>query len=229
MVVTEFLSLDDDVSLNLERADAAAEQSWQQQKSAATRARLIDATIRCLVQHGYSRTAMSLVAAEAGLSRGAVLHHFANGDALIQATIIELHERRLNAFRRASKAHVRDVRAMVRDYWRQLQKPAFTAFQELAMVARTDAALAQVLQPLQIEYNDRFHALADQLYPDWVDAPEQFRLAMTLSQLLMEGMTLARLTGAMDETLIEPLLDFLEKSVVALRPGDAAPANGGRP
>jgi AcrR family transcriptional regulator len=218
----------DDVSLNLERASDAPEQSWQQQKSAATRARLIDATIRCLVQHGYARTVMSLVAAEAGLSRGAVLHHFANGDALIKATIIELHERRLNAFKRASKAHVGDVRAMVRDYWRQLQKPAFTAFQELALVARTDAALAQVLQPLQAEYNDRFRALANQLYPDWVGAPEQFRLAMTLSQLLMEGMTLARLTGAMDETLIEPLLDFLAKSVVALRPGDAPQANGGQ-
>ncbi len=210
--------MNDDASLDLERTDAAAEQSWQQQKSAATRARLIDATIRCLVQHGYARTVMSLVAAEAGLSRGAVLHHFSNGDALIQATIVELHERRLNAFRRASKAHVGDVRAMVRDYWRQLQKPAFTAFQELAMVARTDAALAQVLQPLQVEYLERFHALANQLYPDCVGAPERFRLAMTLSQLLMEGMTLARLTGAMDESLIEPLLDFLEKSVIALRP-----------
>lgn len=210
--------MDDKAPFSLQTTDAAAEQTWQQQKSAATRARLIDATIHCLVHHGYARTVMSLVAAEAGLSRGAVLHHFANGDALIQATIVELHERRLNAFKRASQAHTGDVRAMVRDYWRQLQKPAFTAFQELAMAARTDPALAQVLQPLQAEFTGRFQALADQLYPDWAGEPERFHLAMTLSQILMEGIMLAHLTSAMDDTLIEPLLEFLEKSVIALHP-----------
>jgi hypothetical protein len=108
---------------------------------------------------------------------------------------------------------------MVRDYWQQLQKPGFIAFQELAMAARTDAALAEILLPLQTEFTQRFQALAGQLYPDWVQEPERLSLAMALSQILMEGIQIASLTGAMDKQLIEPLLDFLEMSVVALRPG----------
>src|SRR3546814_335578 len=74
-------------------------------KSAQTRARLIDATIRCIVKYGYSNTTTPRVAAEAGLSRGAMLHHFENGGALIKATIVELHEKRLRAFRRAAETN----------------------------------------------------------------------------------------------------------------------------
>ena len=198
--------------------DPANEAGRQTRKSAATRARLIDATIACLVKYGYAQTVTPLVAAEAGLSRGAMLHHFANGDALIRATIAELHDRRLNAFRRASQAHPGDVGGMVRGYWQQLQKPGFIAFQELAMAARTDAGLAAILLPLQAEFTARFKALAGQLYPDWTREPDRLALAMALSQTLMEGIRIADLTGAVDPVQIEPLLDFLEASVTALRP-----------
>lgn len=208
---------------------ALPEPGRQVRKSAATRARLIEATISCLVKHGYARTVTPLVAAEAGLSRGAMLHHFANGDALIRATIVELHERRLNAFRRASQAHMGDVRAMVRGYWQQLQKPGFIAFQELAMAARTDPGLAAILLPLQDEFAQKFQALAGQLYPEWTGEPGRFDLAMALSQTLMEGMRIASLTGAMGDRLIEPLLDFLESSVRALRPGEHADMTMDRP
>ncbi|MFN3458426.1 MAG: TetR/AcrR family transcriptional regulator [Novosphingobium sp.] len=203
---------------------ATPETGRQVRKSAATRARLIEATISCLVKHGYARTVTPLVAAEAGLSRGAMLHHFANGDALIRATIAELHERRLNAFRRASQAHEGDVRAMVRGYWQQLQKPGFIAFQELAMAARTDPGLAAILLPLQDEFAQKFQALAGQLYPEWTGKPGRFDLAMALSQTLMEGMRIASFTGAMDDRLIEPLLDFLEGSVKYLRPDGSSAA-----
>jgi len=198
----------------------------QELKSAATRERLVEATIRCLVKYGYAKTVTPLVAAEAGLSRGAMLHHFANGDALIRATIVELHARRLNAFRRASQAHAGDVRGMVRDFWQQLQKPGFIAFQELAMAARTDAALAAILLPMQAEFSARFQSLAGELYPEWIRRPERLRLAMALSQVLMEGMRIASLTGAVEESLIEPLLDFLEASVTALRPDETAARSG---
>src|SRR3546814_11468314 len=67
-----------------------------------------------------------------------MLHHFENGMALIKAAIIELHEKRLRAFRRAAETDQHDPATLVRTYWRQLQKPAFIAFHELALAARTD-------------------------------------------------------------------------------------------
>lgn len=198
----------------------AEEPTMQALKSAQTRARLIDATIRVLVRSGYSRTTTPQVAIEAGLSRGAMLHHFDNGVSLIKATIMHLHERRLRAFRRAAERSALDHRAMVRTYWRQIQKPAFIAFHELAVAARTNPDLAAVLMPLQVEFRDRFNILAAQLYPQWQAEPAKFALAMAVSQATMEGMAINLLTGAMDAELVEPVLEALETQLHALRPED---------
>ncbi|MFT4055524.1 MAG: TetR/AcrR family transcriptional regulator [Novosphingobium sp.] len=200
----------------------AEEPTMQALKSAQTRARLIDATIRVLVRSGYSRTTTPQVAIEAGLSRGAMLHHFDNGVSLIKATIMHLHERRLRAFRRAAERSALDHRAMVRTYWRQIQKPAFIAFHELAVAARTNPDLAAVLMPLQVEFRDRFNHLAAQLYPQWQAEPAKFALAMAVSQATMEGMAINLLTGAMDVELVEPVLEALETQLHALRPEDQA-------
>lgn len=194
------------------------EPTMQALKSAQTRARLIDATIRVLVRSGYSRTTTPQVAMEAGLSRGAMLHHFDNGVSLIKATIMHLHERRLRAFRRAAERSALDHGVMVRTYWKQIQKPAFIAFHELAVAARTNAELASVLMPLQVEFRDRFNQLAVQLYPEWQASPERFALAMAISQATMEGMAINLLTGAMDADLVEPVLGSLEAQLHALRP-----------
>ena len=203
---------------------AADEPTQQALKSAQTRARLIDATIRVLVRSGYARTTTPQVAIEAGLSRGAMLHHFDNGISLIKATITHLHERRLRAFRRAAERSALDHNAMVRTYWRQIQKPAFIAFHELAVAARTNAELAAVLMPLQVEFRERFNQLAVQLYPEWQASPQRFALAMAVSQATMEGMAVNLLTGAMDTALVEPLLDSLEEQMHALRPASEGQA-----
>lgn len=187
-------------------------------KSAQTRARLIDATIRCLVKVGFARTTTPLVAAEAGLSRGAMLHHFENSATLIQATIMELHERRLRAFRRSSETSRHDPTTMIDAYWKQLQKPAFAAFQELAMAARTHDDLAAIMKPLQIEFRERFNSEAIALYPEWHSAPEDFARAMALSQTLMEGMASALMTGALDEAMVPGLLKMLEEKIREMRP-----------
>lgn len=193
-------------------------QTQQSLKSAQTRARLIEATIRCIVKVGYANTTTPQVAAEAGLSRGAMLHHFENGQALIKAAIVELHEKRLRAFRRAAETENHDTSTLVRTQWRQLQKPAFVAFHELALAARSHPELARILHPLQVEFREKFNTQATALFPEWQEDQEGFRVAMTLSQTLLEGMAINLLTGAMDEAMVEPLLTLLEKQIQAMNP-----------
>lgn len=202
----------------IRKSPEGAAPTRQSLKSAQTRGRLIEATIQCLVKVGYAGTTTPLVATEAGLSRGAMLHHFENSATLIRATIVELHERRLRAFRRSSEVSHHDPSTMVAAYWKQVQKPAFIAFQELAMAARTDVELAQIMRPLQVEYRERFNAEAIALFPEWHSAPEQFAQAMALSQTLMEGMSMSLMTGALDEAMVPPLLKMLEDKIRAMRP-----------
>ncbi|MDB5721755.1 MAG: TetR family transcriptional regulator [Alphaproteobacteria bacterium] len=198
--------------------DAATAPTQQSLKSAQTRARLIEATIRCLVKYGYAKTTTPLVASEAGLSRGAMLHHFENGPALVKAAVVELHEKRLRAFRRAAETEHGDTGALVRTYWRQLSKPNFIAFHELALAARTDPNLARILHPLQTEFRERFMAQAVTLFPEWDGYRDRFDLAMTLSQTLLEGMAIKMLTGGMDEAMVEPLLNLLEEEIGSMNP-----------
>jgi AcrR family transcriptional regulator len=207
------------------RDPADGSPTHQSLKSAQTRARLIDAAIRCIVRFGYANTTTPRVASEAGLSRGAMLHHFENGQALIKAAIVELHEKRLRAFRRAADVGDHDVGTLVHTYWRQLQKPGFIAFHELALAARTHPELGRILQPLQAEFSARFNEQAYALFPEWQGQRDQFDLAMTLSQTMLEGLAVGLLTGSVKEATVEPMLALLEQQIRALNPALAQQAS----
>lgn len=205
-------------ALKVATVKSSAEPTQQALKSAQTRARLIESTIRCLVKFGYGGTTTPKVASEAGLSRGAMLHHFENGGALMQATIAELLDRRLRAFRRSAANPSNDVRTLVRTYWKQLLSPAFVAFLELAIAARTDASLARILEPAQADFRERWYELAVQLFPVWQQDRKAFDLALALTQNTVEGMAINRLIHGCAEAMIDPVLDNLEAQIVALRP-----------
>ncbi len=195
-----------------------SEPTLQAGKSAKTRARLIEATIRCLVKHGYSKTTTPKVALEAGLSRGAMLHHFDSGRQLMQATLVELNKKRLRAFRSAAETKDHNVRTLVRAYWAQLLRPTFIAFHELATAARTDKELAETLDPVRVEFRERWHELAIELFPEWRQDLRRFDLSLALCQNLLEGMALNRLTNGVEEHDIEAVLVHLEQQILELRP-----------
>lgn len=190
--------------------------TMQAAKAAQTRKRLIDATVRCLVKYGYAKTTTPRVAAEAGLSRGAMMHHYENGSALIKATITELHDRRIRAFRRAAGKPEHDVVKLVETYWEQVQKPGFIAFHELAIAARTDPGLAAIMDPLQAEFRERFDNEAETLFPEWRARPAEFKLAMNLSQTILEGMAIGIHTGALTSDQVPPMLQHLERQIEQL-------------
>ena len=48
----------------------------QDEKSAETRRRLLDAAILCVIERGYANSTGSEIVERAGLSRGAQLYHF---------------------------------------------------------------------------------------------------------------------------------------------------------
>ena len=52
------------------------ESGCQARKMATTRNQIIRAAIRCIVDVSYSNTTMLKISEKAGLSRGAILHHF---------------------------------------------------------------------------------------------------------------------------------------------------------
>jgi AcrR family transcriptional regulator len=187
-------------------------------KSATTRARIIDATIRCLVKYGYAGTTTLKVAEEADVSRGAMMHHFDNAASLMYATAEDLHQRRLKAHvRRAREFDHQQTGKLVQQSWEQFRSPNFIAFLELAMAARTDENLAAILSPLQREYRERWYRQALELYPEWESASDEFALAFSLSQSTLHGLAVALLTESIKAEMVEPVLRNLERQIRELR------------
>src|SRR5579859_7683705 len=93
----------DDISLRVlaqlepEGLDAEG-QSWQQRKSVQTRVTILEAAIDCLQKHGYGRTTTQLIAEMAGISRGAMLHHYATKQDLIASVIDYTVYKRMEQF-----------------------------------------------------------------------------------------------------------------------------------
>jgi AcrR family transcriptional regulator len=141
----------------------------QAERSAAMRARLLDATVECLVSYGYAGTTTHRVAELAGVTRGAQVHHFPSKEALVVAAIEHLAEQRTQAavrdFGRVKATP--DSVAMVLDYlWESHQGPIFAATVELWIAARTDPVLAQQVDRVEPIVNGALVGAIAQLLPE---------------------------------------------------------------
>jgi AcrR family transcriptional regulator len=177
-------------------SDRAENLGWQAQKSASTRNLIAEAAIRCFVDYGYSRTTTTLIAQKAGLSRGAMLHHFPSKQAVVRAAVEYLHAKRLRAFRKAvSQPFERGedhVHLAVEAYWQHVKHPMFVAFFELAVAARTDKELAGILRPAHEEFEREWYAAAREMFPEWKSSSvERFTLGLDLSRYVLEGMAVS--------------------------------------
>jgi AcrR family transcriptional regulator len=66
---------------------STAQRRTQAERRAESRAALLEATARGISRVGYSHLSLGEVAAEAGYTRGALYHQFADKDALVLATL----------------------------------------------------------------------------------------------------------------------------------------------
>jgi AcrR family transcriptional regulator len=198
-----FLVSDDMLALLMDRQAAAiAAESpgearpagWQAQKSAATRGLIVEAAIKCFVELGYARTTTTAIADRAGLSRGAMLHHFPSKVDVVRAAVEHLHAKRLKAFRRAVQRTPPSgdrVHANLEAYWQHVRHPMFVAFFELVVAARTDRELAAILAPAREAFEEELHRTARQVFPEWHTDDTTFDVALDLTRYVLEGMAIS--------------------------------------
>lgn len=124
----------------------------QQQRSAATREALVDATIECLMEVGYDRATTGEISERAGLSRGAHLHHFQTRAALVAAAVEVLAQRALDDLARRVARLPHDERrsaAALDMLWRVFNDRLFQVIVELSVHGRTDPELGAELDPIK--------------------------------------------------------------------------------
>lgn len=130
----------------------------QAERTATTRAELLDATLDSLVELGYARTTTQAVAARAGRSRGAQLHHFPTREQLVVGAVEHLAAKREAEIRSCT-----DRGAALELLADTFAGPLFLAALELLLAARTDTALRAALVPLERTLDAKLTALATDL------------------------------------------------------------------
>ncbi len=173
---------------------ARSSDGWQAEKSALTRKAILEGAVRCFVREGYTKTTTAMIAAEAGVSRGAMMHHFSARAEVMKAVIAHLHQQRLEEYRQLMAENDipeqitrEDIRRSVEAAWTYHNLPSFVAYQELQSAARTDEELGEVIDASEKEFEKQFLRTAKTVFPQWRSV-RSFQAAHDLVHFVMHGM-----------------------------------------
>lgn len=128
----------------------------QQERRTETRRKLIHAAIRLLHESGFARFTIGAVASRAGLTSGAVQHHFQSSHDLLRGVVealfpmLQIQVDDLDL--RGESVSVR-VGRIIDVYWEKLYgRPNYLVFWELTFGTRKHSGLQELLKAIQREF-----------------------------------------------------------------------------
>ncbi|MFD7864635.1 TetR/AcrR family transcriptional regulator [Streptomyces sp. NPDC057682] len=131
--------------------------SPKQDRSRATRLRLLEAAVACLAEHGWAGSTVSVVAMRAGVSRGAAQHHFPTREDLFTAAVEYVAEERSAALRALPVQDRADVVAALVDLY---TGPLFRAALQLWVAASNEDQLRPRVTELEARVGRETHRIA---------------------------------------------------------------------
>ncbi|MFF7648304.1 TetR/AcrR family transcriptional regulator [Streptomyces sp. NPDC007983] len=137
----------------------------KQDRSRATRQRLLEAAVACLAEHGWAGSTVSVVAERAGVSRGAAQHHFPTREDLFTAAVEQVAEQRsaeLRALAPAGEGTAR-TRAVVAELVDLYTGPLFRAALQLWVAASYEPQLGARVTVLEARIGRETHRMAVEL------------------------------------------------------------------
>lgn len=194
-----------------------ATRSPKQARSRATRAKILDAAIRCLVDRGYAGTSTTEIGARAGVSQGALFKHFGSKLDLLGAAVERLFQAMVADYQRqlaalATRAPGDRVGAAIRLLRETFAEPRLQAAYELYVAARTDSALRAVIEPPLRAHRENLRAVARALFPSEALRHPQFDAVVDVVLDTMQGAALGAVVLP-DADREAPALDALERWV----------------
>jgi AcrR family transcriptional regulator len=182
------------------------------ERTAETRGRLIDATIELLYKGGYAATTTISVAELAGVSRGAMMHHFRSRAELllVVARYILDEQRRERVEKLVNAGHGLDRFYAAADVsWAVQRQPSTIAFLEIMMATRSDSDLHKGMQPL-IELMPQLRKQAAERMASDLPTKEVIKInrLLRLHQAALRGLAI-ELMFSRDESDIEATRQLL--------------------
>ncbi|MCQ4084730.1 TetR/AcrR family transcriptional regulator [Streptomyces sp. RB6PN25] len=138
--------------------------SPKQDRSRATRQKLLQAAVSCLAEYGWSGSTVAVVAERAGVSRGAAQHHFPTREDLFTAAVEHMAEERSTALRELVGGEgVRTTHDIVSAIVGLYTGPLFRAALQLWVAASNEPSLAPTVIALEARIGRESHRMAVEL------------------------------------------------------------------
>jgi AcrR family transcriptional regulator len=167
------------------------------ERTATSRARILDAAVTCLVESGYQGATTLNIQARAGVSRGRLLHHFPSRDQLLVAASRHLTAQRLVQ----SDERLADIPDSLSPgerldrgmelMWQTFSEPIFWASVELWTAARTNPDLRAVLMPQEQEVGVVIRSGLDRFYGPELIAHPSYEAVRDLVLTSMRGVAMS--------------------------------------
>jgi AcrR family transcriptional regulator len=170
----------------------------KQDRSTATRRKLLDAAVDELLASGYAGLTTSAVAHRAGVSRGAQQHHFPHKDGLVAEAVRHLADRQREALRTGIAAAPRGrarARHALDAIYAQYSGPLFAAMVELSLAARHGSDLAAILSEQERALGVAIEETAQEIFAEPVRRSPSFAGRWALALGTIRGIAMLRLLG----------------------------------
>jgi len=139
----------------------------RQERSRATRARLLESAVTCLSELGWAGATVAVVAERAGVSRGATQHYFPTREDLFTAALEYMAEVRLAEIRdeaaRIPAGGASRTKNVVSLLVRLYTGPLFRAALQVWAAAATSPGLRDLVLPLETRFGREAHRAAIEL------------------------------------------------------------------
>lgn len=188
----------------------------QKERSAETSTRLMAATIDLLHGRGLSRTTTPEIALHAGVSRGALTHHFAGREAIISASVADLLSKAARDLHRFAEDFMERGGSSdeIVDYiWRMMDDRLFYVTMEYLPEARHNPDFRAELIPTVREFHAGLDAVWTALATRAGTDPDHTRIVMNATMCLVRGMISQTVLRPNDPVYYESMLNFWKQQV----------------
>lgn len=187
----------------------------QEERSSETRLKLIDATLDVLHERGYARTTTADIADLAGVSRGALNHHFESKDDLVAQAASRMLRRstdEISALAGDVKSGVLGLDAFLDRLWVMFQGQLFFVTLEYVTEARHNPWLHGKLVPLVKDFHAALDAIWHRFFEGSGLSTSEVEATLNATLCLIRGMGVQSVLRQ-DPRYFEALLAMLKRDL----------------
>jgi AcrR family transcriptional regulator len=220
------------------QAGKKPQRKTQSERSASSRAKIIDAAVYCLAAYGYSATTMNRIAGTAKMTTGRMQHQFST-KAQIMAAVVEFVYREntnvLSLDRLTSDSPLDRVREYIHVLREVFEQDYVLATLEIRLAMRSDEELTEAVKSLIKSYDARSFNELESLLVETGMSDDDAYAWMRVMIAIVRGLSLERVLdyqigrGADTEVMLTMLLDRLISSDRHTELSSEVPATGSRP